>query len=576
MKIEGVNTAYLYFGMWKTTFAWHTEDMDLYSINYLHFGAPKSWYGIPPEHAKRLERLAAGFFPQSFQICPNFLRHKMTLISPQILKEYSIPYDKITQETGEFMITFPYGYHAGYNHGFNCAESTNFASLRWIDFGKRAKCCSCQKDSVKINMDPFIRIFQPHRYEKWKAGEDVVYIEDLDKPSSGIQSQNMLQHQSPKSMANEVALKTRRQPLHKRDGRRTKAGTTSHGKHSVKDETDNTKKAQTFQEISPTVSIPVFKINIESVETTSQHLEVTDGNSSLFQTLQGDAVSGKEEPAVKVACLNDSSHKMTEISTSKSKKKKSKSTKRDSKSKKKHSHSNGDVSSTLRNDTEAKRRHAKSKKKHSKTKKDCTKPNLKEGNLKDSKKRHSHCQEENERRDHLDIHGCSDPLSSETKLKFGGAEEISTKSGLLLEKERSDKKRKSKAKKTGLLKLKEVKREPAYSNSSRTKSSSSSKDKNKGKRKTLKLDTLFGKSKRVKLTDVPREMHVSLLCDVSQTENDVNKETVELTDGNVAAGKLARSTLGQAGVTEKTAQTRKTKHGNEKEISRAFKTMLEN
>lgn len=49
---------------------------------------------------------------------------------------------QITQEAGEFMITFPYGYHCGFNNGFNCAESTNFASERWIDFGKRAQVVS--------------------------------------------------------------------------------------------------------------------------------------------------------------------------------------------------------------------------------------------------------------------------------------------------------------------------------------------------------------------------------------------------------------------------------------------------
>ncbi|KAF1384154.1 hypothetical protein PFLUV_G00139340 [Perca fluviatilis] len=177
ITIEGVNTPYLYFGMWKTTFAWHTEDMDLYSINYLHFGEPKSWYCVPPEHGKRLERLAKGFFPGSSQNCEAFLRHKMTLISPSILKKYGIPFDKITQEAGEFMVTFPYAYHAGFNHGFNCAESTNFATERWIEYGKQAVLCSCRKDMVKISMDVFVKKYQPDRYEQWLAGRDVSPID---------------------------------------------------------------------------------------------------------------------------------------------------------------------------------------------------------------------------------------------------------------------------------------------------------------------------------------------------------------------------------------------------------------
>ncbi|XP_074594096.1 lysine-specific demethylase 4A-like [Brevipalpus obovatus] len=173
IKIDGVNTAYLYFGMWKTTFAWHTEDMDLYSINYLHFGAPKSWYCVPPEHGRRLERLAEGFFPSSATLCPAFLRHKMYLISPKILKEYGVPYNKITQEAGEFMVNFPYAYHSGYNHGFNCAESTNFAIERWVEYGKRATRCHCRQDSVRINMETFIQQFQPDKYDLWLLGKDI-------------------------------------------------------------------------------------------------------------------------------------------------------------------------------------------------------------------------------------------------------------------------------------------------------------------------------------------------------------------------------------------------------------------
>ncbi|XP_011927496.1 PREDICTED: lysine-specific demethylase 4E [Cercocebus atys] len=178
--IEGVNTPYLYFGMWKTTFAWHTEDMDLYSINYLHFGEPKTWYVVPPEHGQRLERLARELFPGISRGCEGFLRHKVALISPTVLRKNGIPFNRMTQEAGEFMVTFPYGYHAGFNHGFNCAEAINFATPRWIDYGKVASQCSCGEARVTFSMDAFIRILQPESYELWKHKQDLTVVDHTE------------------------------------------------------------------------------------------------------------------------------------------------------------------------------------------------------------------------------------------------------------------------------------------------------------------------------------------------------------------------------------------------------------
>ncbi|KAA8651875.1 putative jumonji family transcription factor [Aspergillus tanneri] len=157
-KVPGVNTAYLYLGMWKATFAWHLEDVDLYSINYIHFGAPKQWYSISQEDAPRFEQAMKSIWTSDAKNCDQFLRHKTYLVSPTLLKsQYGITVNRLVHYEGEFVITYPYGYHSGYNLGYNCAESVNFATEKWLEYGRVAKKCNCEADSVWIDVDEIER-----------------------------------------------------------------------------------------------------------------------------------------------------------------------------------------------------------------------------------------------------------------------------------------------------------------------------------------------------------------------------------------------------------------------------------
>ena len=154
-RLPGVTTAYLYFGMWGSTFAAHTEDINLLSINYLHAGAPKFWYAIDPRDSARFESLATSLFPATARDCAEFLRHKRCLISPSILNKAGITYSTQVQRAGDAIITFPNSYHFGFNTGFNIAESTNFAVPEWLPYGRLANVCLCHPHSVRIDMDRF-------------------------------------------------------------------------------------------------------------------------------------------------------------------------------------------------------------------------------------------------------------------------------------------------------------------------------------------------------------------------------------------------------------------------------------
>ncbi|KAK1272708.1 Lysine-specific demethylase REF6 [Acorus gramineus] len=140
--IPGVTDPMLYIGMLFSLFAWHVEDHYLYSINYHHSGASKTWYGIPGhaapdfekvvrEHVYSREILSTDGDDATFDV----LLGKTTMFPPNIMLEHNVPVYKAVQKPGEFVITFPRAYHSGFSHGFNCGEAVNFAIGDWFPLG---------------------------------------------------------------------------------------------------------------------------------------------------------------------------------------------------------------------------------------------------------------------------------------------------------------------------------------------------------------------------------------------------------------------------------------------------------
>lgn len=133
--ISGMTVPWLYVGMVFSTFCWHNEDHYAYSANFQHFGATKTWYGVPGEDAERFENAMREAVPELFEAQPDLLFQLVTLMPPEKLKKAGVRVYAADQRAGQFIITFPQAYHAGFNHGFNLNEAVNFAPIDWEPFG---------------------------------------------------------------------------------------------------------------------------------------------------------------------------------------------------------------------------------------------------------------------------------------------------------------------------------------------------------------------------------------------------------------------------------------------------------
>lgn len=134
--ISGMKVPWMYVGMCFATFCWHNEDHWSYSINYLHWGEPKTWYGVPGTKAEAFEECMKRSAPELFASQPDLLHQLVTILNPNILMKTGVPVYRTDQHAGEFVVTFPRAYHAGFNQGYNFAEAVNFAPADWLKMGR--------------------------------------------------------------------------------------------------------------------------------------------------------------------------------------------------------------------------------------------------------------------------------------------------------------------------------------------------------------------------------------------------------------------------------------------------------
>ncbi|KAG7519301.1 lysine-specific demethylase 5B-B-like isoform X2 [Solea senegalensis] len=135
--ICGMTLPWLYVGMCFSSFCWHIEDHWSYSINYLHWGEPKTWYGAPGFAAEQLEAVMKKLAPELFDSQPDLLHQLVTIMNPNTLMAHGVPIYRTNQCAGEFVITFPRSYHSGFNQGFNFAEAVNFCTVDWMPLGRQ-------------------------------------------------------------------------------------------------------------------------------------------------------------------------------------------------------------------------------------------------------------------------------------------------------------------------------------------------------------------------------------------------------------------------------------------------------
>ena len=97
-------------------------------------------YGIPSLYSEDFETLMLDIAAEMGETerDVDLLYQLLMVVPPSVVQGAGIQVCRTFQEPGQFVVTFPQAYHAGFSHGLNLAEAVNFASADWLPFGRRA------------------------------------------------------------------------------------------------------------------------------------------------------------------------------------------------------------------------------------------------------------------------------------------------------------------------------------------------------------------------------------------------------------------------------------------------------
>ncbi|CAL9234418.1 unnamed protein product [Arabidopsis halleri] len=103
-------------GMCLSSQFWESEKERLYSLCYLHVGAPRVWYSVAGCHRSKFKAAMKSFIPEMSEEQPKKSHDPVMIMSP-------------------YQLSMEGSYYSAFDTGFNCLEKADFAPLDWLPHG---------------------------------------------------------------------------------------------------------------------------------------------------------------------------------------------------------------------------------------------------------------------------------------------------------------------------------------------------------------------------------------------------------------------------------------------------------